>query len=77
MRMAARLMSTDSLAGRAPTSFLRSSMRPRSRSEAHADGNPAVLDFRLSAKDHAEIDRTRLDELRLIDPGFGPVWDEH
>lgn len=49
---------------------------PRSRKEAHADNNLDVFDFWLTPEERAEIDRALPGQRRLINPGFGPVWDE-
>jgi len=48
---------------------------PRTRTEAHADMNLDVFDFRLSDEEREEIDRGLQGSGRLVDPAFGPAWD--
>lgn len=48
---------------------------PRTRTEAHAEANLDVFDFRLSEDEHAQIDQGLQGDLRLIDPPFAPQWD--
>ena len=47
---------------------------PKSASRAHAAANIDIFDFTLDAEDRAAIDALR-GNLRVVDPGWGPVWD--
>lgn len=48
---------------------------PRTSSEAHAEVNLDVFDFRLSVDEHKEIERKLPGDRRLINPSFAPHWD--
>lgn len=48
---------------------------PRTSTEAHAEANLDVFDFRLSEDEHKEIERGLPSDRRLINPSFAPNWD--
>ncbi len=48
---------------------------PRTRTEAHAEANLDVFDFRLSEEERTEIEQSLAGHRRLIDPPFAPTWD--
>jgi len=48
---------------------------PKAGSEAHARANLEIFDFALDANDMAAIDALPAHE-RVIDPGWGPAWDD-
>ncbi len=48
---------------------------PRTSTEAHAEANLDVFDFRLDEDEHAQIERQLPGNRRLIDPSFAPNWD--